>query len=42
MSATLWFTGLPGSGKSALAKAVAQYLQLAGTDTALLALDDRS
>ena len=41
MPATLWFTGLPGSGKSALARAVAQYLQLAGTETALLELDDR-
>ena len=41
MPATLWFTGLPGSGKSALAKAVAQYLQLAGTEATCLELDAR-
>jgi len=41
MSAAIWFTGLPGSGKSALAKAVAHYLRLAGTDATYLELDDR-
>ncbi|KHK00730.1 adenylyl-sulfate kinase [Desulfovibrio sp. TomC] len=41
MPAVLWFTGLPGSGKSALAKAVVQYLQLAGTEATYLELDAR-
>lgn len=41
MPAAIWFTGLPGSGKSALAKAVEHYLRLAGTDTAYLELDAR-
>lgn len=41
MPAAIWFTGLPGSGKSALAKAVAHYLRLAGTDAAYLELDAR-
>ena len=41
MAAALWFTGLPGSGKSALAQAVAQYLRLAGIDVATLELDAR-
>ena len=41
MAAALWFTGLPGSGKSALAQAVAQYLRLAGIDVAALELDAR-
>ncbi|BAH75219.1 adenylyl-sulfate kinase [Solidesulfovibrio magneticus] len=41
MPAAIWFTGLPGSGKSALARAVCHYLTLAGGDVALLELDDR-
>jgi adenylylsulfate kinase len=41
MPAAIWFTGLPGSGKSALARAVGQYLTLAGRDVILLSLDDR-
>ena len=41
MTAAIWFTGLPGSGKSALARAVCQYLKLAGGDVARLELDDR-
>ncbi|MYL81951.1 adenylyl-sulfate kinase [Desulfovibrio aerotolerans] len=41
MATALWFTGLPGSGKSALAQAVAQYLRLAGIDVATLELDAR-
>lgn len=41
MAAALWFTGLPGSGKSALARAVDHYLRLAGTDVVSLELDDR-
>ena len=41
MSAVLWFTGLPGSGKSAVAKAVAQTLTLGGMHVASLEMDAR-
>jgi adenylylsulfate kinase len=41
MPATLWFTGLPGSGKSSVARAVAAALTAKLPRVAYLALDDR-
>lgn len=41
MTAAIWFTGLPGSGKSAVAKAVEKTLALAGTAVLHLELDAR-
>ncbi|MEA4857633.1 MAG: adenylyl-sulfate kinase [Solidesulfovibrio sp.] len=40
-TATLWFTGLPGSGKSAVARAVEKTLALAGLRVLCLELDAR-
>lgn len=37
----LWFTGLPGSGKSTIARAAFQALQAAGRDAAMLVMDER-
>jgi len=39
--AALWFTGLPGSGKSAVATAVRDALEAAGRPVVLLSLDAR-
>lgn len=39
--ATLWFTGLPGSGKSAIARAVHKTLALGGARVAYLEMDAR-
>jgi len=41
MAATLWFTGLPGSGKSALARAVYKTLSMTMPRVAYLELDAR-
>jgi len=41
MPATLWFTGLPGSGKSAVARAVEKTLTLGGSRVAYLEMDAR-
>ncbi len=41
MTATLWFTGLPGSGKSAVARAVEKTLTLGGLRVLHLELDAR-
>lgn len=41
MPAALWFTGLPGSGKSAIARAVAKTLALTMPDVLHLELDAR-
>ena len=40
-SAAIWFTGLPGSGKSALARAVAEVLTSRGRPVTWLSLDAR-
>ncbi|MDR3639760.1 MAG: adenylyl-sulfate kinase [Humidesulfovibrio sp.] len=37
----LWFTGLPGCGKSTIAKAVRDELSARGVDVALLSMDER-
>ena len=38
---TLWFTGLPGSGKSTIARAVHTALVGQGRDVAMLVMDER-
>ena len=37
----VWFTGIPGSGKSAVARGVADRLSAQGLDVALLSMDER-
>jgi len=37
----IWFVGLPGSGKSALARGVRDHLRGRGVDTVLLQMDER-
>jgi len=39
--AAVWFTGLPGSGKSSVARAVAAALEAAGRPVTLLSMDAR-
>lgn len=39
--AAVWFTGLPGSGKSSVARAVAEALEAAGRPVTLLSMDAR-
>ena len=37
--AAVWFTGLPGSGKSSVARAVAEALEAAGRPVPLLSME---